>query len=102
MDLDTLQVRQILQPNFSYGGVACQLRTTTNFPTNFASNIEMLWMSQVRLSLLFSWDELEPSQITVSVIMIFFFNFKDKKNTMIVLIQWKPQEPIPGLIEVMY
>jgi hypothetical protein len=38
-DLDTLQARQILPSDFSYGGVACQLRTTTNFCANFCSNI---------------------------------------------------------------
>ena len=34
-DLDTLQARQNLPSDFSYGGVACQLRTTTNFHANF-------------------------------------------------------------------
>ena len=30
------------------------------------------------------------------LIMIFFFNFENKKNTMIVLIQWQPQGAHPG------
>jgi hypothetical protein len=34
-DLDTLQARQILPSDFSYGSVACELRTTTNFLANF-------------------------------------------------------------------
>jgi hypothetical protein len=34
-DLDTLQARQILPSDFSYGRVAYQLRTTTNFRANF-------------------------------------------------------------------
>jgi hypothetical protein len=34
-DLDTLQARQILPSDFSYGGVACELRTTTHFRANF-------------------------------------------------------------------
>jgi hypothetical protein len=31
----TLQARQILPSVFSYEGVACELRTTTNFLTHF-------------------------------------------------------------------
>jgi hypothetical protein len=54
---------QNLPSDFSYGGVACVLRVDNNkFSRQFLQvTFEMLQMSQVRLSLLFSWEGLEPS-----------------------------------------